>query len=163
MKIVKDEKFRSLPGVNHCYDMRRITVYCTMIESRKLKEFIENNPDDFPSVRNKNIADISSEDELAKRLSYSDPNRTHNNWSKIFTSSEEIEKYGRLNKYRLERWVNGSPGVDLGYVLVKRFIQIIAGKPQPFMSLRLRGNMEITEEQANHIRRQFLGDFELNG
>jgi hypothetical protein len=137
--------------------MRRITVDCTMREARKLVDFISKNPCDFPGVRPESVAETTG-CQMAQRLSYPDPNRRKLSWHKIFTDSDKEECSAKLNKHRLERWVNGSPGADSGYVLVKRFVQILDGKPQPFVSMELRGDAEITEEKSKEILRLFLGE-----
>lgn len=163
MKIIREEKFRSAPGMNTSYDIVRITIDCTIQESIKISKLVKENPDGFPPVRNENIGKLSSDFQLAERFASVDPNSQRREWQEIFTDQDRIDKSAQLNKHRLERWVNGSPGVDSGYILVNRFIQIIDKKPQPFITIELRGTTELTENMANNIRRQFLGEYILNG
>jgi len=72
MKITKEDKYRSIPGVNSDYNMVRFTVDCNFYEARKLREFIKNHDQ-------KNVVDT---------FEYTDPNEglgELGHWSKLVT------------------------------------------------------------------------------
>lgn len=147
MKITKEDKFRSTPGINSDYNMVRFTVDCNFYEARRLREFVHSHEE-------QNIIDA---------FEYIDPNLDpifqDFLWTKLIITEKIMARNFKEGKFRVENWICGTPGDEDGWATVSRWVYFLGLELKPKIKLKLGGMCELRKEDSDNIYKKFLGDY----